>query len=98
MVRTADMRPIAVEDSQASDPVVGAHAYREVIVTNLIADLPRITVPVTMLYVMPAGASMTEAQIDAGYKAWYGGVKGVTLKRIPDSAHFIMWDQPGRFQ
>jgi pimeloyl-ACP methyl ester carboxylesterase len=22
----------------------------------------------------------------------------VTLKRIPDSAHFIMWDQPQRFE
>jgi pimeloyl-ACP methyl ester carboxylesterase len=98
MVRTASMRPVAVEDSLASDPVVGAHAYREVIVTNLIPDLGKITVPVTVLYVMPAGAPMTEAQIDAGYKAWYGGVKRATLKRIPDSAHFIMWDQPGRFQ
>jgi pimeloyl-ACP methyl ester carboxylesterase len=22
----------------------------------------------------------------------------LTLKRVPDSAHFIMWDQPARFQ
>jgi pimeloyl-ACP methyl ester carboxylesterase len=25
-------------------------------------------------------------------------VKNVVLKRVPDSAHFIMWDQPVRFQ
>ena len=28
----------------------------------------------------------------------FGALKGVKLKRIPDSAHFIMWDQPAAFQ
>jgi pimeloyl-ACP methyl ester carboxylesterase len=36
--------------------------------------------------------------LDAGYKAAYAPLKGVTLKRIPASAHFIMWDQSEQFQ
>ena len=41
---------------------------------------------------VPAG------HFDAGYKSVYGPIKNVSLKRIDDSAHFIMWDQPARFQ
>jgi pimeloyl-ACP methyl ester carboxylesterase len=32
------------------------------------------------------------------YRSAYAPLKHLTLKRIPDSAHFIMWDQPQRFQ
>ena len=35
---------------------------------------------------------------DVYYKAAYAPLKGVVLTRIPASAHFIMWDQPERFQ
>lgn len=98
MVNTAAMRPGAVADSQASDVGVGARAYRELIVTNLIPELPRITVPVTVLYVQPKSVPVPPEQFDAGYRGAYSPLKNVTLKRIPDSAHFIMWDQPQRFQ
>jgi pimeloyl-ACP methyl ester carboxylesterase len=37
-------------------------------------------------------------QFDAFYQAAYAPVKNLTIKRIPGSAHFIMWDQPRRFQ
>ncbi|MBC3919956.1 alpha/beta hydrolase [Undibacterium sp. CY18W] len=47
---------------------------------------------------LPNGVPLTEAQIDLFYKGAYAGVKDVTLKRIPASAHFIMWDQPEQFQ
>jgi pimeloyl-ACP methyl ester carboxylesterase len=98
MVNTESMRSGAVADSQASDPDVGARAYRELIVTNLIPELPKIKVPVTVLYVQPASVPLPAEQFDAGYKAAYAPARQVTLKRIPDSAHFIMWDQPQRFQ
>ena len=57
-----------------------------------------ITVPVTVLYVTPAGVPFTDAQIDAVYKSAYTPLEGVKLVRIPDSAHFIMSDNPERFQ
>lgn len=98
MVDTEAMRAGAVQDSMASDADVGIRAYRELIVTNLIPELPKIAVPVTVLYVQPKSVPIPAAQFDAAYKMAYGPVKELTLKRIPDSAHFIMWDQPQRFQ
>ena len=98
MVNSAAFRAGAIEDAAASDPDVTARSYRELIVTDLRPELPRIAVPTTVLYVQPKGAPLTEAQLDAFYQGAYAGLKGVELKRIPDSAHFIMWDQPLRFQ
>jgi pimeloyl-ACP methyl ester carboxylesterase len=98
MVDNAAMRPAAIKDSVDSDPDVSARAFRELIVTNLIPELNRITVPVTVLYVQPKGVGGPPEQFDAVYRNVYAPVKQVTLKRIPDSAHFIMWDQPKRFQ
>ena len=40
---------------------------------------------------------MTPEMIDATYEAAYSALSGVVLKRIEDSAHFIMLDQPDRF-
>ena len=88
MVKNAAMRSIAVEDSLASDPEVSARAYREVITTDLRPALGNITVPVTVLFARPQVVG----------KAWFDPVKQLTVKGIPDSAHFIMWDQPLRFQ
>jgi pimeloyl-ACP methyl ester carboxylesterase len=98
MVDTEAMRPGAIEDSISSDPDVGTRAFHELIVTNLIPELSKITVPVTVLYVQPKSVPLAAEQFDAVYKAAYAPINNLTLKRIPDSAHFIMWDQPQRFQ
>ena len=98
MIDTEAMRPVAIKDSVASDPDVSGRAYRELIVTNLIPELSKITVPVTVLYVQPKTVPLAPEQFDGVYKGAYAPVKQLTLKRIPDSAHFIMWDQPQRFQ
>ena len=98
MVNTEAMRPGAVQDSMGSDPDVSIRAYRELIVTNLMPELPKIGVPVTVLYVQPKTVPLPAEQFDAVYKGAYAPVKNLTLKRIPDSAHFIMWDQPQRFR
>ncbi|WP_313177360.1 alpha/beta hydrolase [Massilia sp.] len=98
MVDTESMRAGAISDSMSSDADVGIRAYRELIVTNLIPELQNIAVPVTVLYIQPKTVPIPAAQFDAAYKGAYSPVKALTLTRIPDSAHFIMWDQPARFQ
>lgn len=98
MIDTETMRAGALEDSRKSDPDVSARAYRELIVTDLRPELARITAPTTVLYVTPKGVPLSDAQMDGYYQASYATLKGATLKRIPDAAHFIMWDQPVRFQ
>ena len=98
MIDTVAMRAGAIEDSLKSDADVNARAYHELVVTDLTPELVKIAIPVTVLYVLPKGIPLTEAQMDAYYQAAYAPVKGVVLKRIPASAHFIMWDQPEQFQ
>jgi pimeloyl-ACP methyl ester carboxylesterase len=61
-------------------------------------ELPKMSAPTTVLYVTPKGMPASDAQFDHVYKAAYAGAKEVTLKRVADSAHFIMWDQPHRFE
>ena len=98
MIDNAAMRPAAVDDAMKSDPDVVARAYHELIVTDLRPELPRISVPTTVLYVATKVPGVTEEQLDARYLEAYSPLKGATLKRVAASAHFIMWDQPQQFQ
>jgi pimeloyl-ACP methyl ester carboxylesterase len=98
MIDTVAMRAGAIEDSLSSDAKVTARAYHELIVTDLTPELVKIVVPISVLYVLPKGVPFTEAQMDAYYQGAYASLKGVALKRIPASAHFIMWDQAAQFQ
>lgn len=98
MVDTVAMRPGAIDDSVKSDPDVTARAYHELVVTDLRPELAKITVPTTVLYVVPKAPGMTDEKIDGTYKASYAPLNGVALKRISSSAHFIMWDQSQQFQ
>jgi pimeloyl-ACP methyl ester carboxylesterase len=98
MIDNTSMRAAGIEDSMRSDADVGTRAYRELIVTDLGPELPKIAVPVTVLYVQPKSVTIPAAQFDAVYKGAFAPVGKLTLKRIADSAHFVMWDQPARFQ
>lgn len=98
MIDTVSMRPGALDDSLASDPDVSARAYHELVVTDLAPELGKISVPTTVLYIAPKAPGVTDALIDDRYKGAYAPLKGATLKRIPASAHFIMWDQSAQFQ
>jgi pimeloyl-ACP methyl ester carboxylesterase len=98
MINNTAMQPVGIEDSNRSDTSVTGRAFHELIVTDLRSELPKMAAPVTVLYVTPKGMPASDAQFDSVYKAAYAGAKEVTLKRVPDSAHFIMWDQPQRFE
>lgn len=97
MVNTAAELPQITKSADDSDQATVMSSYRELIVTDLRPELANITAPTTILYVTPKGVPLTDAQIDAFYAGSYAGVKGVKLVRIPDSAHFIMYDARPRF-
>jgi pimeloyl-ACP methyl ester carboxylesterase len=97
MVKTDAARAGPLEDAATTDQRVASSAYRELIVTDLRPELPRITASTEVLYITPAAPGMTPALADAIYQASFAGIPGVTLKRIDDSAHFIMLDQPAAF-
>ncbi|HYN46611.1 MAG TPA: alpha/beta hydrolase [Allosphingosinicella sp.] len=98
MVKTESLREGVLAHSLASDRAVSAQGFYDLIVTDLRPDLARIDVPLTVLWVHPPNAPISEAQLAAYYQGAYGGVPGAVVRRIPDSYHFIMFDQPEVFQ
>lgn len=98
MVATETMRAGALEDAMKSDRDVSARAYGELVMTNLMPELSKVTAKTVVLYVSPKGAPVTDAQMDGYYQASYAPLKGAVLKRVPNAAHFIMWDNAPFFQ
>ena len=98
MVRTEALRPQVVEHSLASDPAASGQAMYDLITTDLRPDVAKIKMPLTVLYVTPAGAPVSDAQMDQYYAMSYAGAPQAVLKRIPDSYHFIMLDAPAAFR
>ena len=92
-----DMRAKLMEGARASDRRTVANSFHELIVTDLRPELPRITAPVTVLYVQAPNVPLPPDQFDASMARLYANKPGVRLVRIDDSRHFIHWDQPERF-
>lgn len=92
-------RDMAIGWGLASDRRVSAQAFKDLIVTDLRPELGQITAPVTVLYAYgPQMGGQTTAQVDGFIGSLYGNLKGAKLIRVDDSRHFIMFDQPARFQ
>jgi pimeloyl-ACP methyl ester carboxylesterase len=98
MIRTEAMRPSAVAQGLASDPVVSGQGMYDLIMTDLRPDLVKVKVPLTVLWVVPQGAPLTEEQMATYYRLSYASAPQAVLTHIPDSYHFIMYDQPERFR
>lgn len=98
MARTESVRAELVGHSMTSDLAAVGQAMYDLATTDLRPDVARIKVPMRVLYVTPTGAPVTDAQMDEFYKLSYSGAPQAVLKRIPDSAHFIMFDAPAAFQ
>ncbi len=97
MIKTESARSGPLRDTETSDRQVSASAYRELIVTDLRPELSRITAPTDVLYVAFEFPGMTPEMTDGIYRGSFANLPGVELKRIDDSAHFIMLDQPAIF-
>ncbi len=97
MINTESRREEALQDMRGSDQKVSAAAFRELVATDLRPELARITAPTEVLYVKFNDARMTDAITDAIYQTSFATLPGARLKRIDDSAHFIMFDQPEAF-
>lgn len=98
MVQTEALRPLAVRHGMASDMAVSSQAFYDLITTNLIPEVGAIRVPITVLWVRPPNAPVTQEQMAGFYQASYAGIPGARIVNVPNSYHFIMWDAPERFQ
>ena len=80
----------------AADPRVSGQAMYEDLSTDVTADLPRLTMPVTL--VVPYNDTLPQAKVDALYRGAYAGTPRLSVVEVPDSAHFVMLDQPTAFR
>jgi pimeloyl-ACP methyl ester carboxylesterase len=97
MTRSETNRQRLLQYAKASDRRTVAHAMHELILTDLRPELPRVNVPLTVLYVQAANVPMPIEQFDNAMKELYSKAPAVTLVRIAESNHYIQLDQPGRF-
>ena len=97
MIRTEALRAGPLQDAAASDRTVSANAYRELMLTDLRPELAAITAPASVLYVAFDFPGMTPEITDGIYRMSFAALPDAKLKRIDDSAHFIMLDQPAVF-
>jgi pimeloyl-[acyl-carrier protein] methyl ester esterase len=97
LAKSAAAQASALEWSVGSNRSVMARMMRDVMVTDLRADLGKVTAPVTVVYAWDV-LMMRPAQIvDQLYALNYTGVQILTLKRIDGAFHFVMLDQPALF-
>jgi len=80
-----------------SDRRVGAQVMYEVNTTDARPLHPAIKAKVTVLYAVSRNSRFPAANYDAVFGGAYAGVANRTLRRIDESGHFVMYDQPERF-
>jgi len=97
MVKNADAQKLVAASALASDRTVFADAMAEDMTTDLRGDVATIKTPTLMLYPYDATAVPDVTKIDAVYQTAYKSMPNVKLVRIDDSRHFIMYDQPAKF-
>lgn len=96
LVRGEENRQLALSWSVASDRAVMAQAMSEVLVTDLRADIEKITVPTTVIYAKDDAIPNLDS-VEAFYRDLYTPLGNGTLVPIEDGLHFIMLDQPEAF-
>jgi pimeloyl-ACP methyl ester carboxylesterase len=97
MTRSEANRQKVLQSAKASDRNVVANAMHDLILTDLRPELPRLALPLTVLYVQPAAVPVPAEQFDAAMKQTYSAAPNVTMVRIDESNHYIQLDQPARF-
>jgi len=97
LVRDPATRALVVEWSMASDRHALAAALKDVMTTDARPGLAGMTTPVTAVYASDADGGAPAAMADGLWAHEYAALRGVTLIRVDGSRHFIMADQPARF-
>lgn len=97
LARDPATRAAVIEWSVESDRHAMAAAMKDVMTTDARPGLAAMTMPVTAIYASDADGGSPAAGADAMWAREYATLPGVTLIRVDGSRHFIMADQPMRF-
>jgi pimeloyl-ACP methyl ester carboxylesterase len=96
MVKTESKRTQVLFWTVNSDRHTLTNAMAEDRGTDLEPDMPKIETPITVLYAFDP-ATQQQKEADKSFHDAYATTPHVTLVRVDDSAHFIMLDQPQKF-
>lgn len=98
LVLNPEGRALVEKNSEDSDAHVVAEAIFEDLETDLRPELPKINTPTLMLYPFDATLKVNGTQrVDELYQRAYKSMPNVTVLRVEESRHFIMLDQPKKF-
>lgn len=82
--------------NRRSDPDVVARVTRELMRTDMTAELPRIRAPLAVVYASPDPRA--RAALDREFARAYRPARNARLTGIDSSGHMVMLDQPARFR
>jgi len=86
-----------VAASKASDRAVGGRAMADDMLLDLRPNLAAIKTPITLIYPFDPKVGVPLAQWDGLYNGQFAPLPTKTLVRVDDSHHFVMFDQPAKF-
>lgn len=96
-VKSPEGLKLALDWSKTSSQSVVARAMYDLLTTDARGELAAIKTPTTLLYPYDPAMGAPTTVVDKMYADAYAALAGVTLKRVDDSRHFIMLDQPKAF-
>jgi pimeloyl-ACP methyl ester carboxylesterase len=98
MVKNAEAQKLVAASFAASDRAVAIETMQEDLETDLRAAVSMIKTPTLVFYAYDLAAQQPDpATYEGMVKAAYKSMPTVMLARIDDSRHFIMYDQPVKF-
>ncbi len=97
MVKNPEGLKTVIAWGKVSNHKVVANAMAEDLMLDLRPGLATTQTPITLLYPFDPSLGAPGAMIDGTYTSQYAPVPHKTLVRIDDSRHFIMLDQPAKF-
>ena len=97
LVKNADAVKVVSAWDVADDRTVFAQTMADDLTTDLRGDMATIKTPMLLLYPYDAASQGPDpTKVDAMYHGAYASKPNVTLVRVDDSRHFIMFDQPAK--
>lgn len=98
MVKSPERIETIIHWANITDRAVYAQLVGEVMTYDGRALLDQITAPIHVIYAYDPAMPVSADGLEDLYQTAYSSTRTVDLKQVDDANHFIMWDQPERFQ
>lgn len=97
LVKSEEKRALVLDWSKKSNRHTIAQGAEDLMTIDLRPELKNNSAKITLLYAYDPMMGLTQEYVDNLYANAYKDIPLTTLKRIDNSLHFIMYDQPEKF-